>query len=479
MRRVFAVDVLECPRCGGSMRILAAIHPPDAAAAILASLRMSQRPPPVAAPRREPSCGAGAVWRANTEKKSRHNGRLFSICDWFGYVPLGPARKTKREACASDVCFASEVLRYCKATNEAIEAGFLNIEVAKIKVRSIHQDRPIDGSVNRPIGEHRMQIGSIEAKIAVRRAADGVALVVLDERSKISVCPTGTLSGGWTHPGADTCGALVVTCRWISIIAGRPVSEVGVYTRTVIAVAGADLALRIGRCARHRIFYASIRLQVAGRLVTQVLAAIGIIHTAIDDRGPATHPRSVARVGTCTRRAIVAECTRVRSVYAPGDGVARIDGALVGVIAVDQLWDSRTAILFAVPRVVDRARVPVVAERRARGVARSGEVAMSEMGGQRILADRDGVEMVRIAGRHVAYLHLGARSDGRRADCDENGRGQREGTPSGTHSHQLFPPAALDWPRLRRSSSESATQDFVTVMALPLVRVSGFAARNR
>ena len=35
MRRVFEVDVLECPECGGSMRILAAIHPPEATRAIL------------------------------------------------------------------------------------------------------------------------------------------------------------------------------------------------------------------------------------------------------------------------------------------------------------------------------------------------------------------------------------------------------------------------------------------------------------
>ena len=29
-RRVFAIDVLECPRCGGRLRILAAIQSPDA-----------------------------------------------------------------------------------------------------------------------------------------------------------------------------------------------------------------------------------------------------------------------------------------------------------------------------------------------------------------------------------------------------------------------------------------------------------------
>ena len=38
MRRVFAVDVLECPRDHGPMKILAAISPPDAAGASLECL---------------------------------------------------------------------------------------------------------------------------------------------------------------------------------------------------------------------------------------------------------------------------------------------------------------------------------------------------------------------------------------------------------------------------------------------------------
>ncbi len=49
MQRVFAIDVLECPRCGGKMKILATIHPPEATAAILESLGMSPRAPPSAA----------------------------------------------------------------------------------------------------------------------------------------------------------------------------------------------------------------------------------------------------------------------------------------------------------------------------------------------------------------------------------------------------------------------------------------------
>jgi hypothetical protein len=46
MRRVFAVDVLECARCHGPMRILAAVHPPDTAGATLECLGLPARPPP-------------------------------------------------------------------------------------------------------------------------------------------------------------------------------------------------------------------------------------------------------------------------------------------------------------------------------------------------------------------------------------------------------------------------------------------------
>ena len=49
MRRVFSIDVLACPRCGGRMRILCAIHPPDAIQKILDCLGLPSRPPPIAA----------------------------------------------------------------------------------------------------------------------------------------------------------------------------------------------------------------------------------------------------------------------------------------------------------------------------------------------------------------------------------------------------------------------------------------------
>jgi hypothetical protein len=48
MRRVFSIDVLVCPRCGGRMRILCAIHPPEAIHKILECLGLPSRPPPIA-----------------------------------------------------------------------------------------------------------------------------------------------------------------------------------------------------------------------------------------------------------------------------------------------------------------------------------------------------------------------------------------------------------------------------------------------
>jgi len=48
MRRVWAVDVLECSECHGRMRILAAIHSLEAIRAILDCLGLPSRAPPVA-----------------------------------------------------------------------------------------------------------------------------------------------------------------------------------------------------------------------------------------------------------------------------------------------------------------------------------------------------------------------------------------------------------------------------------------------
>ena len=50
MRRVFAVDVLECARCGGPLRILAAVQSPEAIRKILDCLGLPSRAPPIAPP---------------------------------------------------------------------------------------------------------------------------------------------------------------------------------------------------------------------------------------------------------------------------------------------------------------------------------------------------------------------------------------------------------------------------------------------
>ena len=47
MKRVWALDVLECPRRQGHMRVLAAIHPPDATQKILDCLGLPSRASPV------------------------------------------------------------------------------------------------------------------------------------------------------------------------------------------------------------------------------------------------------------------------------------------------------------------------------------------------------------------------------------------------------------------------------------------------
>jgi hypothetical protein len=66
MRRVFAIDVLECPRCGGAMKILAAIHPHETTAAILACLGLPTRAPPTEPSRADAGVGppdpAAADW---------------------------------------------------------------------------------------------------------------------------------------------------------------------------------------------------------------------------------------------------------------------------------------------------------------------------------------------------------------------------------------------------------------------------------
>jgi hypothetical protein len=48
LQRVFEVDALACPKCGGRMRVLAAITDPTVAARILRCLGLASRAPPLA-----------------------------------------------------------------------------------------------------------------------------------------------------------------------------------------------------------------------------------------------------------------------------------------------------------------------------------------------------------------------------------------------------------------------------------------------
>ena len=52
MKRVFARDVLSCPRCSGRLRIVATITQPEAIRAILECVGLPARAPPLA-PARE------------------------------------------------------------------------------------------------------------------------------------------------------------------------------------------------------------------------------------------------------------------------------------------------------------------------------------------------------------------------------------------------------------------------------------------
>jgi hypothetical protein len=47
LKRVFAVDVLRCDECGGRMRILCAVNPPEAVRKILDCVGLPSRPPPI------------------------------------------------------------------------------------------------------------------------------------------------------------------------------------------------------------------------------------------------------------------------------------------------------------------------------------------------------------------------------------------------------------------------------------------------
>ena len=69
LQRVFEVDALRCPKCGGRMRVLSAITDPTVAGRILRCLSLPARAPPLAA--------------ANEE--ARVSGQAGD--EWFGEVP--------------------------------------------------------------------------------------------------------------------------------------------------------------------------------------------------------------------------------------------------------------------------------------------------------------------------------------------------------------------------------------------------------
>ncbi len=54
LQRVFEIDALRCPRCGGAMRLIAAIEDPDVARRILECLKLPARAPPLGAAAAEP-----------------------------------------------------------------------------------------------------------------------------------------------------------------------------------------------------------------------------------------------------------------------------------------------------------------------------------------------------------------------------------------------------------------------------------------
>lgn len=49
MRRVFDIDVLACPRCGGRLQLMATVEDPEAIRAILGAAERLDRAPPTLA----------------------------------------------------------------------------------------------------------------------------------------------------------------------------------------------------------------------------------------------------------------------------------------------------------------------------------------------------------------------------------------------------------------------------------------------
>jgi hypothetical protein len=53
LKRVFEIDILVCERCGGPVRVIAAIQEPETAQQILNHLGLPSRPPPITPARYE------------------------------------------------------------------------------------------------------------------------------------------------------------------------------------------------------------------------------------------------------------------------------------------------------------------------------------------------------------------------------------------------------------------------------------------
>jgi len=70
MKRVWELDVLECPRCHGPMRLLAAIHTPDATRRILECLGLPSRAPPIARAASE----LAVSWTSSIHAKTHDQG---------------------------------------------------------------------------------------------------------------------------------------------------------------------------------------------------------------------------------------------------------------------------------------------------------------------------------------------------------------------------------------------------------------------
>jgi hypothetical protein len=84
LQRVFEVDALHCPRCGGRMRVLAAITETDVAQRILACLNLPKRAPPLA--RSRPG-GRTLAWPANEASRAGETDALWSTFEFDQSTP--------------------------------------------------------------------------------------------------------------------------------------------------------------------------------------------------------------------------------------------------------------------------------------------------------------------------------------------------------------------------------------------------------